>query len=86
MEESSEARYNAAFAISSGWANLPIGIVDKNNFLVASTSFFISSVKKLGNIGVSAATGLIQLTLILNGANSIANDLVRKVTAAFDAA
>ena len=65
---SSEHKKHAAFPISSGVENRPIGIVDKN-----ACFFFIElpPIKDF-NKGVFPATGAIALTLTLYGANYIA--------------
>ena len=72
MLASSEHKKHAAFPISWGVENLPIGIVDKN------TCFFFGVFPPIkdSNNGVTPATGAIALTLTLYGANSMAIALV----------
>ena len=72
MLASSEHKKHAAFPISSGVENLPIGIVDKND------RFFFGVFPPMNdfNNGVKPATGAIALTLTLNVASSIAIALV----------
>ena len=68
----SEHKNTAVAPISSGFENLPKGIVDKNFVLISG----VSSPKNDLRRGVSPATGFNALTLIPKGANSTAIDLV----------
>ena len=60
IDASLEQRKQAAFPISSGVENLPIGIVARNLDRIMG----VSSPMKVAKSGVSPATGLIAFTLM----------------------
>ena len=74
----SDARKDTKSAISSGLPNLPIGILFRDSFITTSSSFD-SLVERdsnwEANCSVSTGPNMTLLTVMLNGANSLDNDL-----------
>ena len=84
-DDSSLARNNATFAVSVVWPSRFIGMLSAAAFISCSSDREPPAGMNLGSIGVSAATGQIELTRIFCGASSTANDRVSATTAPFDA-